>query len=355
MRKIVILSLTFLLVLGSQVFADSAEITLTITIANNDVDSCNYSGPASGSFQTNDEFLAYAQVYESGVTNSPGQGADIFAWIGYSESDTDPSGNGWTWVVAAYSGDTNDGLEDEYFLDLGAEISNAGTYFVASRFSRDNVNFKYGGYSSSGGGFWDGSTNVNVEYTVTVNTPPVLAAIGNQTLTEDISTFILLSASDGEDHTITFSVSGGDPATVLAVVSNDTLFFTPADDYFTVEALSITVTADDGYGGSDSEPFELTVAAVNDAPVISTLEDQSGSEGEELTFELTGTDVDSNTLTWTSENLPTGAVFTDSGDGTATFTWTPGYDQAGTYSNVQFIVSDNQGGQALLRLATRGK
>ncbi len=355
MRKIFILSLAFLIVLWSPVFADSAEVTIAIMITNNDVDSCNYSGPASGSFQANSEFLAHTQVYESGVTNSPGQGADIYAWIGYSESDTDPSGTGWTWVVADYAGDAHADRYDEYTMDLGAEISDAGTYFVASRFSRDNVNFKYGGYSSSGGGFWDGSTNVSVEYTVTVNTPPILAAIGNQTLTEDIATFIQLSASDGEDNTITFAVSGGNPATVLAVVRNDTLFFTPADDYFTAEPILITITAEDGYGGSDSETFEVTVNAVNDAPVIAILEDQNGSEGIEMTFGLSASDVDSNTLTWTSENLPTGAVFTDHGDGTATFIWTPNFNQAGTYSNVQFIVDDNQGEQALLRVATRGK
>ena len=70
-------------------------------------------------------------------------------------------------------------------------------------------------------------------------------------------------------------------------------------------------------------------------------------------FDLTGSDADADELTWTSDNLPTGAVFTDNTDGTATFTWTPTYTQAGTYSDVQFIVNDNQGGQALMRMKTR--
>ncbi len=355
MRKSFIISAVFLLVLGSVVNAESADATITITIENNDVDWCNFQYPGTGSFETNNEFLAYAQVYESGVTNSAGQGADIAAWIGYSESDTDPSGTGWTWVSASYHGDANGDSNDEYVVDLGNTISSAGTYYVASRFSRDSVNYKYGGYESGGGGFWDGATNVSAVYTVTVNTAPVLASIGNQELTEEVAAIVELSATDAEDNTISYSVEGGSSATVLAVVSNDTLYLTPAVDYFTTEALSITVTADDGHGGTDSETFDVTVSNVNDAPTIAVISDQTGSEGTELTFDLNGSDADNDDLTWTSDNLPTGAIFTDNEDGTATFAWTPTYTQAGVYTDIQFIVSDSQGGQALMRLNTKGK
>ncbi len=353
MRKLVVISVAFLLVLGSVVNAESADATITITIENNDVDWCNFQYPSTGSFETNNEFWTFAQVYESGVTDAAGQGADIYAWIGYSETDSDPSGAGWTWVAATYHQDTNGNSNDEYKVDLGNEISSAGTFYVASRFSRDNVNYKYGGYSSGGGGFWDGSTNVNSSYTVTVNTAPVLASIGDQGLTEDTPVTIVLSSTDAENNTITYSVSGGDAATVLAVVSNDTLFLTPADDYFTTEAVAITVIADDGHGGTDTETFDVTVSNVNDAPTIAVISDQTGAEGTELTFDLTGSDVDGDDLTWTSSNLPDGATFTDNSDGTATFTWTPTFTQAGTYSDIQFIVNDNQGGESVLRMATR--
>ena len=353
MRKLIIISVVFLLVLGSGVFAETADATISITIENNDVDWCNFQYPGTGSFETNNEFLAYAQVYEAGVTDATGQGADIYAWIGYSESDTDPSGTGWTWVTASFHGDAGSGSNDEYVVDLGNEISSAGTFYVASRFSRDNTNYTYGGFDSGGGGFWDGTSNVSAVYTVTVNTAPVLASIGSQVLTEDVAAFVELSSTDAEGNSITYSVSGGAEATVLAVVSNDTLYLTPAADYFTSEAISITVTAEDGHGGSDSEIVAVTVTNVNDTPVIAVLADQNGAEGAELTFDLSASDVDNDELTWTSDNLPSGAEFTDNADGTATFTWTPDFTQAGTYSDVQFIVNDNQGGEALLRMATR--
>ena len=351
MRKFVIISVVSLLVLGSVAFAETDDASITITIPNDDVDWCNFQHPNTGSFETNNEFLAYAQVYEAGVTDGAGQGPDIYAWIGYSETDSDPSGTGWTWATAGYNQDS--GNNDEYVLDLGNTISTAGTFYVASRFSRDSLNYTYGGYAGGGGGFWDGSSNVSAVYTVTVNTAPVLASIGSQTLTEEIAIFIELSATDAEENTITYSVNGGSSETVLAVVSNDTLFLTPANDYFTSEAISITVTAEDGHGGSDSEVVAITVTNVNDAPVIAAISDQTGSEGTELTFGLSASDVDSDPLTWTSSNLPSGAVLTDNEDGTATFTWTPDFTQAGTYSAVQFIVNDGQGGEALLRMATR--
>ncbi|MBT3253314.1 MAG: cadherin-like domain-containing protein [Candidatus Marinimicrobia bacterium] len=351
MRKIVIISFALLLILGSVAFAETDDASITITIANDDVDWCNFQYPSTGSFETNNQFLTYAQVYESGVTDEAGQGADIFAWIGYSETDSDPSGTGWTWVTAAYH--TDNVNNDEYVLDLGNTLSSAGTFYVASRFSRDSLNYSYGGYGGDGGGFWDGTNNVNAVYTVTVNTAPELATIGSQTLTEETPIIIELSASDAEGNTITYSVEGGSAETVLATVSNDTLFLTPATNYFTSEAISITVTAEDGHGGSDSEVVAVTVTNVNDAPVIAGISDQTGSEGAELTFDLSATDADNDALTWTSDNLPTGAVLTDNEDGTATFTWTPDFTQAGTYSAVQFIVNDGQGGEALLRMATQ--
>ncbi|MBT7201632.1 MAG: hypothetical protein HN914_14410, partial [Candidatus Marinimicrobia bacterium] len=75
MRKHVIISFALLLVMGSAVFAETDDASITITIDNNEVDWCNFQYPNTGSFETNNEFLTYAQVYESGVTEATGQGA----------------------------------------------------------------------------------------------------------------------------------------------------------------------------------------------------------------------------------------------------------------------------------------
>ncbi|MEH6534825.1 MAG: lamin tail domain-containing protein [Psychroserpens sp.] len=129
------------------------------------VDFNNAQSPATGNITVGGVFNVYAQVFESGVTDSAGQGANIESWIGYSSSDTDPSGSGWTWVVANYNIDV--GNNDEYALDLGAQISTSGTYYYASRFRLNNCGFTYGGFDSGGGdGFWDGTNDVNGVLTV---------------------------------------------------------------------------------------------------------------------------------------------------------------------------------------------
>src|SRR5690606_27089185 len=69
----------------------------------------------------------------------------------------------------ALNGDPNN---DEYMLDLGAQITAAGVYYYASRFQLDGGAYRYGGIAADGtGGTWDGTTyNSGV---LTVNPPLV--------------------------------------------------------------------------------------------------------------------------------------------------------------------------------------
>jgi hypothetical protein len=58
--------------------------------------------------------------------------------------------------------------------------------------------------------------------------------------------------------------------------------------------------------------------------------------GKNLSFSLSATDPDNDYLVYSVTNLPPGATFNSR---TGEFSWTPGYDQAGTY-DVHFEVSD---------------
>ena len=82
-----------------------------------------------------------------------------------------------------------------------------------------------------------------------------------------------------------------------------------------------------------AELITLTTAD-NQPPVLSTISDKSISENETLTFSVNATDPEGSTITYSADNLPAGAAFNGN-----TFTWTPTYDQAGTY-NVTFNASD---------------
>jgi hypothetical protein len=74
----------------------------------------------------------------------------------------------------------------------------------------------------------------------------------------------------------------------------------------------------------------------NHWPVLSPVGDRVGDEGQPLTFTVSATDPDGDPLTYAATGLPAGAAFDA---GTRTFSWTPGFDQAGTYA-VTFSVSD---------------
>lgn len=130
----------------------------------------NLQWPASGTITDGDGFNVYAQCYEAGLTDvTSGQAPGIECWIGYSTSDTDPSGTGWTWVAAAF--DSEQGNNDQYILDLDASVG-VGTYYYAARWSQDLGPYTYGGIQADGsyGGIW-GDDN-NISGVLTVNPPP---------------------------------------------------------------------------------------------------------------------------------------------------------------------------------------
>ena len=97
----------------------------------------------------------------------------------------------------------------------------------------------------------------------------------------------------------------------------------------------MTFTASDGEA-QDSETITITVSNTNRAPVLASISDQSVNEASVLSFGVSATDADGESLTYSATGLPTGATFAGQ-----TFTWTPTYDQAGSYT-VTFTASDGE-------------
>jgi hypothetical protein len=78
------------------------------------------------------------------------------------------------------------------------------------------------------------------------------------------------------------------------------------------------------------------VSVANNPPQINGIPDQSVKEGEELSFTVTASDPDDDTLTYTCSNIPNGASFNLS---SGHFSWTPSYTQSGEYQ-LLFVVTD---------------
>jgi hypothetical protein len=76
---------------------------------------------------------------------------------------------------------------------------------------------------------------------------------------------------------------------------------------------------------------------INTVPVLSPIDTKIVDEGQPLSFTVIASDANGDPLSYSASNLPTGATFNPA---TKTFSWTPTFTQAGTYSNVLFRVSD---------------
>jgi adhesin HecA-like repeat protein len=93
----------------------------------------------------------------------------------------------------------------------------------------------------------------------------------------------------------------------------------------------------------DINGVALTLNSVNgqviidSPPILNSIGNKTVNEGSLLSFTISATDPDGDSLTYSASNLPSGASFNAS---TRTFSWTPGFTQAGSYTSVHFQVSD---------------
>lgn len=95
---------------------------------------------------------------------------------------------------------------------------------------------------------------------------------------------------------------------------------------------------------TDDEVIFITVHNVNRPPVWDNIRQQvQGRENEAIQFVVEGSDPDENevTISLMDNNLPDEAALQDHHDGTATFRWTPTFDESGEYSAI-FRIADAQ-------------
>jgi chitodextrinase len=98
--------------------------------------------------------------------------------------------------------------------------------------------------------------------------------------------------------------------------------------------------------------YVVSVSSPSNAPPVLTVPSSVfAAEGAPIAFAVQATDPDGDAVTIGAQNRPVGSVFIDLGTGSAQFSWTPGFSQAGTYT-VTFTARDARGADALPRQAT---
>ena len=165
----------------------------------------------------NTSITAYAQAYESGITNVAGYGAGIECWFAGSSTDSDPST--WpeeSWQVATYNTDVDD--NDEYKYSTIAD--QPGVVYIATRWRLNYGPFTYGGYD----GPWDGSTNNSIA--LLVNAPA-----GSMCDDPILISTLPYSTSDDTANYGDYYENGDSPCDIF-YMSGDEVFYTytPASD-----------------------------------------------------------------------------------------------------------------------------
>ncbi len=104
---------------------------------------------------------------------------------------------------------------------------------------------------------------------------------------------------------------------------------------------TITVTS----AGAANSPELVAVALeitppLNQPPVLDSIGPQETTEMVQLQFSVTASDPDGPVPVLSTSPLPGTALFTDNGDGTGLFDWTPTFDDSGTYE-ITFYAADS--------------
>ncbi|HEU4437237.1 MAG TPA: Ig-like domain-containing protein, partial [candidate division Zixibacteria bacterium] len=178
--------------------------------------------------------------------------------------------------------------------------------------------------------------------TITINNTnraPVLAPIGNRSITEGNMLAFNTSATDADGQPLTMSAVNVPVNATYVDSGNGRGRFTFSPNFIQAGSYNITFVASDG-GLADSELVVITVfEAGNQAPVLAPIGAKSVAENQNLTFGVSASDADSTIPAYVVQNVPLNASFTDSGNGRGAFTFNPDFFQAGTY-NVRFIATD---------------
>ncbi|TCL30729.1 tandem-95 repeat protein [Vibrio crassostreae] len=253
----------------------------------------------------------------------------------------------------------SDGDNDSLSFSKGSEPSNGSVTVDENGNWTYTPNADYNGSDSftvvvSDGQGGTDTLTVNVGVTPVNDTPTLVDGNGDPlgdsvavTTDEDTPVSGSLSASDGDNDSLSFS-KGSDPSNgVVTVDENGNWTYTPNADYNGSD--SFTVIVSDGQGGTDTLTVNVGVNPINDAP---TLVDGNGDplgdsvaattdEDTPVSGSLSASDGDNDSLSFSKGSDPSNGVVTVDENGN--WTYTPNADYNGSDS-FTVIVSDGQGG-----------
>jgi subtilisin family serine protease len=180
----------------------------------------------------------------------------------------------------------------------------------------------------------DGATGTTSRSVMVASTAPAnLAPSANFSVACSNLECTFTDQSSDPDGTVSFrNWKFGDGATSTAK--------DPAHSYSSAGSYLVELRATDDGGATTIKTQTVTVvvpAIPNLAPVLQPVGAKTTAEAGDLSFSVSAADPENDPITLSASSLPQGATFDPlSGH----FSWTPTYEQAGTYPNVVFTASD---------------
>ena len=221
-------------------------------------------------------------------------------------------------------------------------------------------------YKANDGGLDSNIATVTIAVTA-VNDVPTLTNPGAQSGTEDVAGTILLTGitpgggTDEAGQTVTLSVTSSDPTfftnlTVGAVVGGQaTIAYTPAANRNGSVILTVTTNDGQALNNTTSQTFQLTLTAVNDAPVAVN-DNYTVQAGSTLTTSAPGilgndTDIDTPAANLTVQQVagPANGILTFNANGSFTYLANAGFAGTDTFT---YRVNDGSAVNNLSNVAT---
>ncbi len=190
------------------------------------------------------------------------------------------------------------------------------------------------------------STSLALVNVLVGNTPPVLDDDAVVTVEENIVSVGNFSATDSEDNSITYSLSGDD-ASLFTIDEQGNLSFISAPDYDSGQTgpYNITITAtDDGYGNlQDTQNIVINISDVDDiAPSLGDDVVIDIAEGQVLVGLFNAEDLDSSEITYTLAGEDAD-LFSIDEFGTVSFIAPPDYETNAGPFEISVIATDPTG------------
>ena len=169
--------------------------------------------------------------------------------------------------------------------------------------------------------------SITVSVTVNpVNDVPVITEGASVTLevNEDSSDSVTFTATDADNDPLTWSISSGAVEGIVTQTGSE-FSYAPAADFNGSDSFVVQVSDGTATGTST---VNVTVIAVNDAPVVTSAPVTTASEYQVYAYDVTATDAEGDAVSYSLNTAPTGMTMSAAGE----IRWIP--ESAGTYSVV---------------------